>query len=132
MERKNSTVNSYQSTTDSRSVLADFLWNIQPLNDVSVIPKIRRVPKKIKGSLRELLDRERQFEIAVLANPQAGSTEDERSLFFFSTHSSFLNGANHAADTSPSFRVIFNKKLGYRGEPKYVSIFPQERVQEVT
>ncbi|PLW35708.1 hypothetical protein PCASD_13132 [Puccinia coronata f. sp. avenae] len=46
--------------------------------EFNVIPKIRRVPKKIKGSLRELLDRERQFEIAVLANPQAGSTEDER------------------------------------------------------
>ncbi|PLW30626.1 hypothetical protein PCASD_17762 [Puccinia coronata f. sp. avenae] len=97
-------MNSFRSTTDSQTFLADFLWNIQPLNNVSVIPKIQRVPKTIHGSLQELLDRKRQFEIAVLANPQAGSTEDER--------------------------VIFNKKLGYRGEPKEAQVVKRGLIED--
>ncbi|PLW30628.1 hypothetical protein PCASD_17760 [Puccinia coronata f. sp. avenae] len=43
-----------------------------------MIPKIRRVPHTIVTSPEELIYRQKQFEAAVKANPQAGATASER------------------------------------------------------
>ncbi|PLW25285.1 hypothetical protein PCANC_27298, partial [Puccinia coronata f. sp. avenae] len=46
--------------------------------EFEVIPKIRRVPHTIVTSPEELIYRQKQFEAAVKANPQAGATASER------------------------------------------------------
>jgi hypothetical protein len=49
-----------------------------PEQHIQVIPKIRRVPHTIVTSPEELIYRQKQFEAAVKANPQAGATASER------------------------------------------------------